>query len=327
MRDKPQNPDWYWDRYWHFNRVASCYDQEGSNYPPEFEREWAAFFQGLPERAEILDLCTGNGAVARIAAKQAIAAGKSFHIVAVDRAEIDPEKYVAEKAGAELIDFVPGVTAEDLPFAENTFDAAASQYGLEYADRSKALRELARVLKEGGRAKLIVHAKEGAPAKDSVRDIERVEFVNNELNIYDKARAAMRLMRETEQTAKPPSTEAKEAAQTFLEAINQLDTACKQDENSFYESTYGLLTHTFQVRRHFTLEQLIGKIDDAELEAKAHQERLVALRKASLSKDECRKLEKIAARAGLESEQHVHPFRVGPEKKLAGWSLTFKLVA
>lgn len=327
MSKKPHNPDWCWDRYWHDNRVASCYDRQGSNYPPEFEREWTAFFRELPNRAEILDLCTGNGAVARIAAKHALATGKQFHIVAVDRADIAPEKYVADKAGSELIDFVPKVAAERLPFEENTFHAAASQYGLEYADPEKALGELARVLAPGGEAKLIVHASEGAPAKDSEADIARVDFVGGELALYDKARTAIRVMREIETGAKPPSAGAKAAVQAFLKAINRLDAARKDDQNPFYESTYGLLTHTFQVRRHFTVEQLIGKIDDAELEAEAHRERLVALQRASLSEAACRELEKAAGRAGLKPKEHVHPFRAGPDKKLAGWKLTFKLVA
>src|SRR3982751_3552908 len=46
---------------------------------------WRGFFSALPDRARILDLCTGNGAAALIAAATAREESRNFRIVAVDQ--------------------------------------------------------------------------------------------------------------------------------------------------------------------------------------------------------------------------------------------------
>ncbi len=109
MAENKNNQDWIWDRYWHFDRVASCFDTKGSNYPEEFSHQWGGFFTALPMAANILDLCTGNGAIARIAAAYSRDHSKNFAITGADRAAIDPGKFVSEAAGA--IKFTGGAAA------------------------------------------------------------------------------------------------------------------------------------------------------------------------------------------------------------------------
>ena len=39
-----------WDRYWHFDRIASCFDGAGAtNYDDCIADGWRAFFAGLPD--------------------------------------------------------------------------------------------------------------------------------------------------------------------------------------------------------------------------------------------------------------------------------------
>ena len=123
-----------WNRYWQFDRIASCFDGGGErNYDESVAAGWRTFFADVPEGARLLDLCTGNGAAALIAAEIGLAQDKQFEIVAVDRAEIDPPAYVSRHREAlATIDFRPGTEAEKLPFDDGRFDAVFSQYGIEY---------------------------------------------------------------------------------------------------------------------------------------------------------------------------------------------------
>jgi hypothetical protein len=71
-------------------------------------------------------------------------------VVGVDYAQIGPSRM----AGVELI---PGVSLERLPFGDGCFDGAVSQFGIEYADRPGAARELSRVLRSGSLTTLVMH--------------------------------------------------------------------------------------------------------------------------------------------------------------------------
>lgn len=326
MTGPPNSRDWFWNRYWQFNRVASCYDRVGSNYPDDFFREWRGFFEALPERAEILDVCTGNGAIARFAARLAREQHRNHRILAVDRAAIDPLSFAPEQGLDGMIEFRPGVAAESLPFSDDRFDAVTSQYGLEYTDRERSLAEVARVLKPGAHAKIICHAKEGEPIRDAETELKRIAFVIDELRLFDLARRAVRTTWEAELQGRAPDLDSVPAVAEFSGALRRLERAKAADPSPYYESAHGLLTHTVAVRRAFALPELLGKINDIEMETLAHRGRLLTLTAAALSEAECRAWAKSASAFGL-SDGAVHPFRVGPGGQLAGWVLAFMQVA
>lgn len=299
MTGSPDSCDWVWNRYWRFNRVASCYDRIGSNYPEDFFREWSGFFMALPKRADILDLCTGNGAIARFAARLGQQQHKHYHIRAVDRAAIDPLTFAPEPGLESKIEFQGEVNAERLPFPADCFDAAASQYGWEYTDRERSLGEIARVLKPGGRAKIICHAKEGMPVADAEAELKRIGLVMDELKLYDLARCAIRKTWEAGLPGNPPDLNAVPAVAEFTAALHRLERAKAGDPSPFYDSTHGLLTHTFKARNAFPLPDLLEKIGEIELETLAHRGRLLTLTAAALSEQECQTWIKAATAKGF----------------------------
>jgi ubiquinone/menaquinone biosynthesis C-methylase UbiE len=114
------------------------------------------FAESLLERAgvqpdsRVLDVACGTGAVARIAARLAGAGGA---VTAIDLGE--PTLAIARsrrsERGAAPIEYRRS-DAEELPFAESIFDVAVCQQGLQFfPDRPRALAEMRRVLKAGGR--------------------------------------------------------------------------------------------------------------------------------------------------------------------------------
>ncbi len=92
----------------------------------------------------ILDVATGTGWTARLLAQM------GAEVTAVDIA--DPLLTAAQELSSHLpIDF-QHADAEALPFDDACFDALTSTYGVMFAgDQKQAAREMARVLKPGGR--------------------------------------------------------------------------------------------------------------------------------------------------------------------------------
>ena len=94
----------------------------------------------------VLDIACGNGNASLSAAR------RGCHVTGIDIARelLDQAR---QRARAERVDpeFLIG-DAEDLPFDESSFDVILSTFGVMFApDRQKALSELLRVLKPGGK--------------------------------------------------------------------------------------------------------------------------------------------------------------------------------
>jgi SAM-dependent methyltransferase len=107
---------------------------------------WGPFAAGLPVGARVLDLGCGAGVVGSWMLK----ARPDLRISGIDSARIHRKLHPQLELLAET-------TMEELPFADQRFDAVVSQFGFEYSQRGAAAREIARVLKPGGALSLLVH--------------------------------------------------------------------------------------------------------------------------------------------------------------------------
>lgn len=99
-----------------------------------------------PDRAEWLDLGTGTGAIALLAARD----GAEVTALDIASAMIAQAQANAERAGLS-IRFDVG-DAQQLPYADASFDVVTSCFGVVFAPRrDDVARELARVCRPGGR--------------------------------------------------------------------------------------------------------------------------------------------------------------------------------
>jgi ubiquinone/menaquinone biosynthesis C-methylase UbiE len=166
-----------WRDYWKSDRPSSCIAaQEMAR--TQIESWWRSYFSELPADSRVLDIATGNGVVLAHAVQAAEDRNIRFDLTGVDLADIDPVRYLSTPpAGLREARFMGGVAAESLPFAAESFDVVVSQYGLEYADLEKALSEVERVLRGGGRVRWLAHSEESEVVRQNSDQHRQVDFL------------------------------------------------------------------------------------------------------------------------------------------------------
>lgn len=163
----------HWSEYWASGQLTSLPADFAANYDGEIAAFWAQQFQEVPERGQVLDLCTGNGAIALLAARYFMAQQRDVAVTAVDAAKISPESMARRHPGMEQglarITFIDESPVETLALPGGAFDLVTSQYGIEYCDWAAAAAQVARLLRPGGRLALVCHA----ASSDIVATMER----------------------------------------------------------------------------------------------------------------------------------------------------------
>ena len=130
-----------------YGRMAPAYDRYSVTSRPAVWREIRKLLPSVRgQRA--LDLASGTGAHA---VRLARAIGAAGSVVGVDAAVgmIGYARRRPDARGRKNLNFVV-MDAHKLKFPTRTFDLVLSTFGIAYFDRDRCLREVYRVLKEGG---------------------------------------------------------------------------------------------------------------------------------------------------------------------------------
>jgi SAM-dependent methyltransferase len=273
--------------YWHFDRLTSF--QSGANYTDEIAGAWDRFFEALHPSAAILDLCTGNGAIAVLAVQADRRSRKGFKIAAADAADINPCLHVTSRRDElAAVDFHPATPAEELPWPDASFDAIVSQFGVEYTDIPRTLAEVARVVSPGGRVRFSLHAAEGEIVARSERAIGEIDVLLKEIDVAGKAHRCLRTAAAVERLLDRSETAlsaARESADAFARALRQMGERIPSaaDPQLLRDSGRNLV-ELYQRRREFDLARSIGLVEEMRAEWRNHQRRLVAQVRAAVSR-------------------------------------------
>ena len=140
-----------------FEGLPRRYDRMGAalsfGQDPRWRRALVATVDPRPGQ-RVLDVATGTGLVARELVRRG-----GCEVVGLDQSEEmlggARARLAGDRALADHVTFVQG-EAERLPFADGAFDALTFTYLLRYVDdRAATMRELARVVKPGGRIGMV----------------------------------------------------------------------------------------------------------------------------------------------------------------------------
>lgn len=268
-----------WDQYWRFDRIASCFDGAGAtNYDACIADGWKAYFQTLPEGTRVLDLCTGNGAVALLAAQTG-----RFDIVAVDQAAIDPPAFVTRNTEEMAsIRFVAATNVEALPFPDGGFGAVISQYGIEYSKLDKSLPEALRMLAPAGSLRFVVHASDGKVAADSALLIAEAALLLDEIDLPGHAARCFEAVLAVERDSGDKQA-ADRCFSAFEAALERTARHVPQArDKAMFRNCGAVLLDSFTRRGAFDLKQLRAKAEEVRLEIDCHRGRLTALVEAAL---------------------------------------------
>lgn len=290
-----------WDRFWKYDRIASFGTGRGaSNYGDAIVGGWLAFFASLPKGARILDLATGNGAIALIA----VEARKDVKVTGADLADVKPAAFVSRnKRELAKVRFLAGTPAEELPFADASFDAVVSQYGVEYSQLERSLPEAVRVLAPGGRLRFAVHAAEGSVAAVSRPAIGDADFLLDELDLPGRASACFAAILDVERgRATGPFAQAAAQAKyaAFRDGLKAVaERTASAADVAMLTAVHASLTDLFQERQAQDEAALQARIEDLRTEIADHRERQRALIAAALSAEQMTALADRLAELGL----------------------------
>ncbi|MFC4346229.1 class I SAM-dependent methyltransferase [Kordiimonas lipolytica] len=294
-----------WTTYWHANRLDSCIVRPGQQDDDQkaiFDF-WRTFVSGTPDGGQILDLATGNGAVALRLVEAAVELGQDISVKAVDLADIRPEIFLKEYGDLiRLIEFEGQVDICDLPFSDQSFDGVVSQFGFEYAPPVSAVAELARVLKPSGTFQLLVHHKSGALVAPNVAQVNEIDTLLQAGGLVDCIQGLLAGTVRMEQL----EAEGRRLLQLY---DNQLPRITAE----IFAAVRQLLT-----RQDLDLIVRAEGATDMRRRLEAEQERMRQLGDAALAENDAADLRQIMAEAGLRDVSY-EPFHVGADQALLGW--------
>lgn len=307
----------HWEHYYQRGALASCPTTADGDYDRELRTVWESFLTPLPEAAQVLDIGTGNGAVAAIARALALQLQRSWQIHACDAAAIDPVRHVADgDRRFQDVRFHPNATSEHLPFADASFDAVTGQYALEWSDPSRSMPEIGRVLRPGGQA-LFVLAHADAPMVQSARIVKQ-----DASRVFDDWQVFAQL-RQLLATPRLPAADAQQqgqALQARIQKIKQiLEDRRGKGESWLLALTLEAIRTLLDQRRQLPPEAMPARIDHIERELRHGARRLAELADHACDEARMQAIEHWAATARLQVIERAPHWYAG--RDLVGWRL------
>lgn len=182
-----------WASYWRSGALHSCATSFRGNYGGAIAGFWRSSFDALQPGDRVLDLATGNGAIAQLLITHRPEA--EICCDAVDLAPVAPA-WLQEQPPAQRarVRFHGGTAAEHLPFEDNRFALVVSQYGLEYTALEQSVPELRRVMQPAARAALLVHHAHGRPADLARDEVAHIDWLLAPHGLLDAAGAMLPLL-------------------------------------------------------------------------------------------------------------------------------------
>jgi ubiquinone/menaquinone biosynthesis C-methylase UbiE len=305
-----------WETYYRGGALATGPTGTDGVYDLEVRQAWVEFFSTLRDGARVLDIGTGNGVVALIAAETAKSLGRNWRIDATDLAQINPLRDVPG-GGSRLagIAFHGGVATERLPFDAESFDAVSGHYALEYGDVPVALAEIFRVLKPGGDGQFILHNSESVLIRNARWSLLESDFLFKENKVFRRLHHLLTLDNASKDVILRATAEVRLAIQSLKDALQRA-----QQVGAGHVLSVALdATQKLLVARKENAPSVGQEIDRVESDIRDSARRLNDLVASARSEEDMAQIEKAAAAVGFTQIERVPQYYSG--KNLVGWQL------
>jgi ubiquinone/menaquinone biosynthesis C-methylase UbiE len=304
-----------WSSYWSEGSITSLPNLFIENYDGDVLRFWSEKFSELGEHSRVLDICTGNGAIAMIARDNFDRRGIHCDIHAIDVATIQPHELQRHGTNINKIEFHSGVAAEATPFSDDHFDLIVGQFALEYCDVEEGIKELSRIVREDGSVVLMMHHAESLTVRKTHELISIADIFLDEPTII------FRLRKYAEQYSQQKSMDAPKVVQKRQQLIASFDNAKKllrqYPTSRFLEVTLNNIGQLAE-RVHDEPSVQVEVIREFEKTVKHHLIRAKDQRDAALDAEKISEIEALFTSYGFRSVLY-QPYYL--DEVLFSWTL------
>jgi SAM-dependent methyltransferase len=311
MPEQADAQAWAWTVFWRADNLEALQSETSARGTDALMAEWGRFFSSLPEGCRILDVGTGNGALARLAVHTALAANRNFEVHGIDAASIDPSRFAPMQADElRLIRFHPRTRMEALPFPDRYFGAVVGQYALEYSETTRSVPELLRVLKHGAPFRFLMHTDEAVLRSRNEKVRVQAERLLD-ANVFDDLRSLLRAIHSAqtlEGTGHPDEGAVMSSAlgkiADFATCLRRLEGEFAGDaEHALVDQVMSAIRQLPDLRLTRSLGAALGRASDLEGMLQAQALRLRNMEAASLSPT---RLHALQGRIVEEGARDVH---------------------
>ena len=289
-----------WNNYWQGQvgqESGAALGGVGIDHNEALKSFWLAFFKKMPKSTSVLDIACGAGAVLKHAKMSGLQT-----LTGVD---------ISDNAITALTKAHPDINgkvcpADKLEFTDNQFGAVVSQFGFEYAGSQQniiaAAREMARVLKPGGKIQLISHIKGGVIDLECRHSLSKAQLVQDSA-FFQHSQATITALLD----AKPQNSQIdintaisrmNEAASPIMEWLQE----DKNQQTQFYKFVYYLLESTHTLLNNYakySLDECLSWFRNMKSELEAYSGRMTSMTEAALDKNAVEDISNIFVKSGL----------------------------
>lgn len=300
-----------WSRFWQAGSLTTFVGRFEHNYDGDVLAFWQSALSALPDDAQIVDLATGNGALALLAAEIGEREGKAFAVTGVDYADIDPAASMAEDARRDImagIQFVGNTRIEQTGLDAGTFDAAISQFGFEYGDPVAAIIEVARILKpEKSRFAAILHHTSSDILKQATDGLKQVAACEA-CGLHEPVRALLTRLDIVKSEGRNPATDVE--AERLRKQLNSLTEQMHAQQEGFddpsmfpYYLKNTMAVFNPRLTGEMTLAQKLEHLAAVDLFTADYRQRMEDLSAAARSPADIEQMEAAFASHGFRIER------------------------
>ncbi len=190
---KPSTAAMDWDVYWRGSADGTAFGTDGVEHPlvSQFWTDLLTALRKDGQTSRLLDVASGRGAVIDIA--RTAFGEDNISVTCLDTSEWAIKSLVERFPSAE------GVVgdAKNMPFPDNSFDIATSQFGVEYAG-IEAIDEMVRIVAPQGTIAFLMHIKDGmidsecAQSISAIDDLSAINFLPAATLLFTEARKCVK---------------------------------------------------------------------------------------------------------------------------------------